>query len=243
MKRTEISFDIDTVPSQIRQYINKATIYDSSCSELAQTLFVNGDDQAFLKISKKGSLERESRMTDFLHSHKVAPKIIAYESDCDNDYLLSEAVPGEDGTSEVYLESPDKLAGVFGEYLRMLHSLPVEGCPYTNRTTEMIDEQNGNEISPHIINELKLFAEDNVIIHGDYCLPNIIMDNFSFQGFIDLGHGGVGERHYDIYWGIWTLHYNLKTNKYKDTFLDAYGRKDIDHDRLRYFTQFIELSN
>jgi kanamycin kinase len=43
---------------------------------------------------------------------------------------------------------------------------------------------------------------------------------------------GVGDRHYDLFWGIWTLNYNLKTDKYKDIFLDAYGRSLIDFDRL-----------
>jgi len=79
-------------------------------------------------------------------------------------------------------------------------------------------------------------------ITGDYCLPNIIMDNFAFKGFIDVGYGGVGDRHYDLYWGIWTLQYNLKTDKYRDIFLDAYGRKLIDEDGLKYFTKLIQLT-
>lgn len=93
------------------------------------------------------------------------------------------------------------------------------------------------------MNEYNYSAIDNVIIHGDYCLPNIIMDNFSFKGFIDLGYGGVGDRHYDIYWGIWTLNYNLKTDNYRDIFLDAYGRNDINDDGLNYFTKLIKLTD
>jgi Aminoglycoside phosphotransferase len=73
-------------------------------------------------------------------------------------------------------------------------------------------------------------------------LPNIIMDNFAFKGFIDAGNGGIGDRHYDLYWGIWTLQYNLKTDKYRDVFLDAYGRKDIDDEGLKYFTKLIKLT-
>jgi len=79
---------------------------------------------------------------------------------------------------------------------------------------------------------LKTYAIDDVVLHGDYCLPNIIMQNYNLQGFVDLGTGGVGDRHYDLFWSIWTLNYNLKTDKYKDIFLDAYGRSAIDFDRL-----------
>lgn len=241
MNRTEISFDIETVPAAIRPYMKGSKIYDSSCSENAKTLFVRGAECAFLKISKKGELERECGMTRFLHGHRVAPGVIAYASDADHDYLFSEAVSGEDGTAAMHIEDPGRLAGVFGEHLRMLHSLPIEGCPYPDRTAEMVNEAANRGADVRLLSEANYSANDHVIIHGDYCLPNIIMDNFAFKGFIDLGDGGLGDRHHDLYWGIWTLRYNLKTNHYKDVFLDAYGRKEIDVDGLAYFTKLNQL--
>jgi kanamycin kinase len=243
MKRTEVIFDVETLPLTIKEHVGRAKIYDSSCSQNAKTFLVEGTDRAYLKISNRGSLERECRMTEFLSSHNVAPKVIAFEADLHNDYLFSEAVIGEDGASEVHIENPNKLACVFGEYLRMLHSLPIKGCPFNNRTTEMIDGIKKKEKSLNIIKELEKYAIDDVIIHGDYCLPNIIMDNFSFKGFIDLGFGGIGDRHYDIYWGIWTLNYNLKTDQYMDLFLKAYGRADVDLEKLGYFKELVDLSD
>lgn len=240
MKRTRISFDVETVPRSVRPYLQGATLYDSSCSENARTLLVSGEQPAFLKISTPGSLEREYQMTTFLHTHNVAPQAVAYESASDYDYLLTEAVSGEDGTAVPHLDNPVKLAGAFGEYLSMLHALPVEGCPYGNKTKEWLKEAGQKGIDPGMINT-DYSAIDNVIIHGDYCLPNIIMDRFAFKGFIDLGNGGVGDRHYDLYWGIWTLNYNLKTDKYKDIFLDAYGRKHINAEGLDYFTRLAAL--
>ncbi|WP_240420869.1 hypothetical protein [Paenibacillus periandrae] len=62
-------------------------------------------------------------------SNNVAPNAISYESDLEHDHLLTEAVSGEDGTAELYLENPRKLACVLGETLKMLLSLPAEGCP------------------------------------------------------------------------------------------------------------------
>ncbi|MBW7474727.1 aminoglycoside 3'-phosphotransferase [Paenibacillus oenotherae] len=241
MKRPKVSLDIETIPPTIRPYLKGATFYNSSCSEQAKTLYVVGADRAFLKISKRGTLEREYKMTEFLHGHHLAPKAIAYESDPENDYLFSEAVSGEDGTADQHFENPGKLAAVFGEYLRVLHSLPTAGCPYTNRTAELLVDGAGKGIDLSQLDEFMYSASDNVIIHGDYCLPNIIMDHFSLKGFIDLGYGGVGDRHFDIYWGLWTLHYNLKTDIYRDIFLDAYGRSDVDLDGLNYFAKLVEL--
>ena len=60
-----------------------------------------------------------------------------------------------------------------------------------------------------------------------------MLDNWRFSGFIDLGNGGVGDRHIDIFWGVWTLIYNFKTDAYCSRFLDAYGRDALDTDMLR----------
>ncbi|GAA3404780.1 aminoglycoside 3'-phosphotransferase [Paenibacillus hodogayensis] len=241
MDKTLISFDSATVPLSIRPLLEHAAIYDSSCSENARTLFVDGTDKAFLKIAPKGSLEREYRMSLFLCGHGVAPKAIVYESDSDGDYLLTEAVAGEDGTAEMHQEQPERLAAVFGEYLRMLHALPVDGCPYPNRTAEMLEELRvqGTSFVPPPGN--RYVPQDRVVIHGDYCLPNIVMDRFAFKGFIDVGQGGIGDRHYDLYWGIWTLGFNLQTDRYRDLFLDAYGRQDVDPEGLAYFTRLNSL--
>lgn len=41
-----------------------------------------------------------------------------------------------------------------------------------------------------------------VLLHGDYCLPNILLDDWKFSGYINLVNGGMGDRHIDILWGI-----------------------------------------
>ena len=74
---------------------------------------------------------------------------------------------------------------------------------------------------------------NEVLLHGDFCLPNIILHSFRLSGFVDVGNGGVGDRHVDLFWGAWTLAFNLGTDAYRDLFFDAYGRELIDPDRLR----------
>ena len=78
------------------------------------------------------------------------------------------------------------------------------------------------------VTERKELFSSKVLLHGDYCLPNVLLDKFKFSGFIDVGNGGVGDRHVDLFWGAWTLNYNLKTDKYRDRFFDAYGRELVD---------------
>jgi kanamycin kinase len=75
--------------------------------------------------------------------------------------------------------------------------------------------------------------KSDTLLHGDYCLPNIILDDWRFSGFIDLDNAGVGDRHVDVFWGIWSLRYNLKTDKYRERFIDGYGRGIIYEYMLR----------
>ena len=80
--------------------------------------------------------------------------------------------------------------------------------------------------------------KNDTLIHGDYCLPNVMLDDWHFSAFIDVGNGGVGDRHIDLYWGLWTLQRNLNTTLYHDRFLDAYGRDKIEPEILRAIAAF-----
>ena len=60
-----------------------------------------------------------------------------------------------------------------------------------------------------------------------------MIDDWRFSGFIDLGAAGIGERHIDLFWGRWTLQFNLHTDRFGDRFLDAYGRDKVDEEKLR----------
>ena len=78
-----------------------------------------------------------------------------------------------------------------------------------------------------------IYLQNDALLHGDYCLPNIILNHWKFSGFIDLDSAGIGDRHIDLFWALWTLNYNLKTNQYFHRFLDAYGRDKVTPEKLR----------
>ena len=79
----------------------------------------------------------------------------------------------------------------------------------------------------------KKLLEKNTLLHGDYCLPNILLNDWIFSGFIDLGNGGVGDRHIDLFWGAWTLNFNLGPDEFRERFFDAYGRDRVDEKMLK----------
>lgn len=242
MKKTLITPLAELFPVVLQPYLAKAKLYDSSCSDAAKTIYIDGEVRAYLKLDAQGKLLREKEMTNFLYKHGLAAKVLGYFGHNGKDYLLTEALDGEDGISAQHMQSPKKLAACMGEYLRLIHALPVEGCPYQHRTAEMLAESEANisrayadksiilediGIASARLTELKSCCMDEVVIHGDYCLPNIIMRDFKLQGFVDLGTGGIGDRHYDLFWGLWTLNYNFGTDKYGNCFLEAYGKEAV----------------
>ena len=78
----------------------------------------------------------------------------------------------------------------------------------------------------------------DTLIHGDPCLPNVMEEDGAFRAFIDVSMGGLGDRHIDLYWAIWSLQYNLGTDAYTDAFLDLYGRESVREDMFRVVAAF-----
>ena len=251
MKRKRISINIEDFPAHLQKLLCCADIYDSSCSPEARVYFIDKGAGYYLKVAESGRLAREAEMTEYFHSVGLGVGVISYISS-ERDYLLTERAPGEDMTDSDYLGDPVRLAKTMGRLLRRLHGRSTDGCPVI-RTTEYLDTvwENykkglfdrslfGEKQSFATAEEAFAFIKENadllradVLIHGDYCLPNIMLDGWEFSKFIDVGNGGIGDRHIDLFWGAWTLNYNLGTDEYRDVFFDAYGRELIDFTLLR----------
>ena len=252
MIRTLVDQELSTVPGAFHPLLRGAAIYDSSCSAEARVLFIDRDDGYFLKTAPAGSLKNEAEMTDYFHAKGLAAEMLVYKTG-EQDWLLTRRVPGEDCTFHSYLEEPERLSEILGQRLRMLHELAFDDCPIPDRMVSYweLAERNHrtwNYDTSHfsddfgyasaeeawaVIERDGQLLKSDTLIHGDYCLPNIMLDDWRFSGFIDLGNGGVGDRHIDLFWGIWSLGFNLKTDRYGDRFLDAYGRDKVEPELLR----------
>ena len=246
----KIELDIDSFPNEIKPYLIGSAIYDSSFRNAA-TYFIDRDGGYYLKLAPKNILDHQATMMNYFHSKGVTARVCVYISD-DKDYFLMERVKGENCLEDKYLNEPEKLAGIIGKCLRYLHDINPDGCPKKGITSSLIqlahDNYKTNNYDAWLLgyadfdtteegydflcqNKYKLV--EDVHLHGDACLPNIMLDNFNFSGFIDFEGGGIGDRHFDLLWAVWSLQHNLKSNSYKDILLDSYGRDKFDVDRYR----------
>ena len=252
MKRTPISLDLHTLPEDFRAFAEGAAAFDSSCSREARVIYLDKEGGAYLKSAPKGALAREAKMTRFFHEKGLAAEVLAYYSE-DRDWLLTRRVPGEDCIHADYLAEPKRLCDTTATLLRQLHETDFSGCPVPDHTARylataernyqagLFDEHlftpewsfSSREEAWQHLQAHKHLLKTDTLLHGDYCLPNVMLDNWKFSGFIDLDHGGVGDRHVDVFWGAWTLYFNFGTDAYRERFLDAYGRDVLQPELLR----------
>ena len=252
MNRTKTQIDLSLFPEPVAELIKDSDLYDSSCSEEARVYFIDRDGGLFLKEAPAHTLKAEADLTAYYHNLGLSAEVLHYGIWNNKDYMVTRRIPGEDCTYRIYLDDPKRLCDTTASLLRKLHEIRCASCPVNDRLQSYIASvkqgYGRNHYEPDLfagIWEFTSFVEtwnaaqegirylkSDALIHGDYCLPNIILNDWQFSGYIDLGNGGIADRHIDILWGIWTLKYNLGTAAYTDRFMDAYGRDRIEPEKL-----------
>ena len=253
MKKTRLTSIPKDIPECLLPLLSGATFWNSSCSPEARVFFIERDSGMYLKSAAEGTLSREAEMTRFFHSRGMGTEVLDYFCEDGKDWFLTAAVKGEDLTHEFYTSAPKRLCDTLAERLRLLHECSTEGCPVTDHTAEYLaraakNYQDGKydaslfpdnwgytsaEEAWSVLSKNAYLLERNTLLHGDYCLPNVMYNGWEFSSFIDVGNGGIGDRHVDLFWGAWTLSFNLHTDAYRNRFLDAYGRDRVDEEMLR----------
>ncbi len=259
MKRTLIHPALMDSPPELHPYLAGAAVYDSSCSRAARVYYLDrtacthASGEFFLKSAPVTSLAREALMGQYFFGLGLGAEVLEFLTVGDCDWLLTRRVPGEDATHADHRSDPAWLSATLGETLRALHDTPTAGCPgadYLDRYLGLAETnyRTGNYDASHFPDSFGYRSSDeawatleagrhllhaDTLIHGDFCLPNILFCGKKFSGFIDLGNSGVADRHIDLFWGAWSLEFNLHTDAWRDRFFDAYGREKIDEDALR----------
>lgn len=179
-------------------------------------------DDAVLKIVKYRKENDETvQMMHWLEGRIPVPKVICYEQDDEYQYLLMSRLTGEMSCNEYYLEHPQELLTLLAEAMKMLWSVDVTDCPRKRDIdTELAEARyrvenylvDMDNVEPTTFGEggfkdpgeLLKWLKDNrpdyepVLSHGDFCLPNIFIEDGRISGFIDLGDTGIGDKWRDI---------------------------------------------
>jgi kanamycin kinase len=165
-------------------------------------------------VKRAANLADERDRTAWLAGRWPVPAVIGFFKAYGDDWLLTREVPGVPLYHASVGWQPARVARRLGEILRELHATDFNGCPF-------------GEAKP-----------GRVLIHGDYCLPNVLVEQGRLTALVDLGRSGIGDPRDDFAAALWSLHYNYGPGYARD-FLDAYGvplmtDRDIERMRRRY---------
>ncbi len=234
---------------QISKIIKEATLIPAPIGFCAKTFKVQ-DKGLYLKISnRRGELAQEAYMLNWLAGKLNVPEVIVYEKSDEEEFLLITELKGIMGYDTYFKDKRELLIDIVIEGLALLQE--VKGCTVirdtdylikaagervkSNRVKAQYFEKEYASYTPEKLYEKLLYSAPRdflpVFSHGDYCLPNIIIDG-SRLGFIDLSTAGVSDKYNDIGICARSLRYNFGID-FMELFLSKLGVTDFD--RINFF--------
>ena len=207
------------LPPVIANITGDRSMIKRTIGRSGNSVYAVGKD-LYLKVSPHIEDLRRERDTDIWLEGKLPggisiPRVGAYDEVIHPisgemlGYLLTSSVSGTPASSPPYIKDPTRLCNLLADAVRIFHELSPEGCPAP-----------ADKLRP-----------GDVVIHGDFCLPNILLHRSRVNGYVDLGHVTVGDPWEDYAWCLWSLEYNLKTDAYNPLLLDALG---LTFDKEKY---------
>ena len=228
-----------------------------------------GQLPCYLKMVPMGPLRRELRAERealvWLRGRLPVPVALAYAEDAEDagfTYLLLSEVAGIMSCDAVFADDIPAIARLLGAGLRQIHALAYSSCALDQRLERklalaaeniaagLVDEADMDEHewtgNPHgllrWLSEHRPATEDLVFTHGDYCLPNVLInaERIGISGYIDLGRAGIADRYQDLALAARSLTYNFGPG-WEPLLWEAYGLGAVDSAKLDYYILLDEL--
>jgi kanamycin kinase len=220
----------------------------------------------FLKIKRAGHYPTaldESARTQWASLYLPVPIVLDAGAAEDIEWLLTDALSGIDATRHPLLADPEAIVTLLARGLADFHAqAPIAPCPFDFRAAVAITHARErvrtgiattSDLHPeyaHLTLEAALFelarlrptSEDLVVCHGDYCFPNVLLDEAgAITGYLDLGELAVADRWWDLAVGAWSTTWNVGPG-YEDLFYESYG-VERDDDRITFYRLLYDLSS
>lgn len=211
----------------------------------------------YLKVNldrTENQLRAEATRLEWLRNKLPVSHVHFFSEDDAGEFLLMSEVPGRDASEWCHQANPVQLVSVLAAGLRLIHSVSVDNCPFdqTLRTQlaaaqirvarGLVDEEDFDPerlgATAHQLFEVLLqtrpASEDVVFTHGDYCLPNIIVNQNKVSGFVDWGRAGAADRYQDLALAARSLTDNVGA-EWVPLLLREYGIETPDNAKLEFY--------
>lgn len=250
------------LPGQIRSHIEGLSYYEEEIGQSDSHVWMF--DDFVLKIEKQSTLtERQNRMLHWLEGKLPVPRIICSEEADGMQYLLMTRIHGEMTCADENMLKPVETVCAVADALKLLWKVDITDCPVVYTFDQMladaaqrlpqIDRGSWQGHFPTPEEQLAWLTEhkpkeDFVFAHGDFCMPNVMLEKGHVSGFIDLGQCGAADRWYDIALMMQSMERNFGGffggHPYEgyepDVFLEKLGIQP-DREKLHYHLLLDEL--
>jgi aminoglycoside phosphotransferase len=257
----------EVLPAKLRALLGQADWEAISIGRSMAHVFHIED--GYLKIMRQGQAQRstlqaEKERLEWLEGRLPVPQVYYYGRNAFFEYLYLSEIQGIMACDQQFRDDIPRLIDMLAEALHMVHAVGEQSCPFTRPLKLRLEEMQHNIAGGHFDAakfaldhqgvspqawydqlEYSLPAFDNLsFTHGDFCLPNIMIDRkkMRISGLLDWGGGGIADRHEDLAAACWSLGYNFD-QAWIPSLLEAYGRESIDQKRLTFYQRLDDLSH
>lgn len=231
--------------------------------------YYNDTESYVLKIQPEDVFsgnEVERAMLPWLYGKAPVPKVWHIEVVDNISYILMDVLPGSMANDPRWLSrGEDYMIARLAEGLKALWRVPLKGCPVKTTLNDRLETaakridarrvdmnlwiEYNKFSSPQTLlqylHETRPVSEDYVIVQGDYCMPNIFLDEQGIRGFIDLGRAGISDRYQDIGLCVRTLSHNFGFQEIAEDkrIAKLFSHLDMtpDYAKIEYFILLNEL--
>lgn len=234
------------------------------CSPASVYHLVRPNGNLYLKtqpVTPHGSLLPEAQVLRWLQGQLPVPEVAHYECDERREYLVLAEIAGVNCVAAQYELTPETIARILASGLRMIHAIDIVTCPFDARLDhrltqarynvehDLVDEDDFDDERRGIMTAREVLAavererppeDDLVFMHGDYCLPNVIVQDGALSGFVDWGRAGIADRYQDLALASRSIRYNLGA-EYEAIFFAAYGIEQVNTAKIAYYRLLDEL--
>lgn len=260
MKHLHTNEKLPAIPSNICKLLDQKSLSLKTQGRVGDTLYygyLHSGEPVYLKVGSGYSgdeLKREAERLEWLKGNPIAPQLLEFWEIEGYSHLLILEIRGK-ALHEVSNLNEIQIVEIIAKALRMIHDLPAASCPFKNTLRYEIKEIEGftrdgrldvtqfsinNGKKPEevieILNKMKERFSEDTVTHGDFCLPNILVESNDVAGVVDWGKCGVADRHRDFS----ALDGSIKRNlgeKYILEFYNAYGisPKSVDQELINFY--------
>ncbi len=253
------------LPLKLEQIIEKSLWENKTFGHSGTHVFKLTKNQKtmYLKINQISSefnLEKEKVILEWLSGKLPVPSVIFFDIKNETEYLLISEIPGR--CSHTFEKDTERVRNIeiLAAGLQQIHSIDIKNCPLNNNPDMLLQlaklrlksgginpkqfdnrwqDKNPMEFLNEVL-KLKPTKYDLVFSHGDYCLPNVLINNKQLGGFIDWSYGGINDRYFDFAAVAWSIGYNYG-EEYILLFFEKYGLDNVDWDRIKFFQMLNEF--